>query len=140
MKNVIQHGNQVLIVNGGDPLPDSDCPKSYDECDNIEESLNENTVEGVRWKFDCGFKLDFDGDLLKVSSRFYPPKTHYGKKWDGTCGIYLMDSLIDSKRFETNTLLELKKEVEEYVRQFVSELEQNMGISDVTTGGNKNTQ
>jgi len=51
-----------------------------------------------------------------------------------------MDSLIDSKRFETNTLLELKKEVEEYVRQFVSELEQNMGISDVTTGGNKNTQ
>ena len=137
MNNVIQLGNQTLIVNGGNPIPDSDCPKSYEECDDIEESLNKDTVEGVNWKFDCGFKLDFDGELLKVSSRFYPPKTHYGEKWDGFCGIYLLNQLIDSNRFETDTLPELKDQVENYVRSFIDELEEGMGIGEVSTEGNE---
>jgi hypothetical protein len=136
MSNVIQWGNNMLIVNGGNPIPDSDCPKSYEECDDIEKSLNKDTVKGVNWKFDCGFKLDFDGDLLKVSSRFYPPKTHYGEKWDGSCGIYLLNYLIDSKHFETDTLPELKEQVENYVRMFIKELEEDMGIGYKTTEGN----
>lgn len=137
MNNVIQLGNHILIVNGGNPIPNSDCPKSHEECYDIEKSLNKDTIEGLNWKFDCGFKLDFDGDLLTVSSRFYPPKTHYGEKWDGYCEIYLLNQLIDSKKFETDTLPELKEQVENYVRMFIKELEEEMEIRDVPTEGNK---
>lgn len=131
MNNVVQLDNTILIVNGGNPLPDSDCPTSYEKADKIENKLNENTIAGTKWSFDCGFKLDFDGSLLNVSSRFYPPKTHYGDRWDGECSIYLMDEVVASKKIKTKTLKELKREVEQFVKKQISKI-----FSDKTTKGN----
>lgn len=115
-KSIIEHKNGTIIMNGGNPL--EGCPKDWDEAKLIEEKLNAGKDEDEpqpRWKFDCGFKLDFDGELIRVSSRFYPPKTHYGATWDGTVSIYFLDKEVSEKKFDCATLEELHKQVEEYV-------------------------
>ena len=79
---------------------------------------NRNKDTKPKWKFDCGFKLDFDGPIVSVSSRFYPPKTHYGPKWDGNVTINIFDIKIIKKEFKCNTLNDLKNEVENYISNY----------------------
>lgn len=111
-------------MNGGNPLPG--CPTDWDEAKAIEQNLNNGNdredVDGPTWRFDCGFKLDYDGPLLSVSSRFYPPKTHYGATWDGTATVFLLNEIVGEKKFDSPTLEELKKQVEEYVGGFVEKI------------------
>lgn len=122
--NIINHVNGTIIVNGGNPL--TGCPNDWDEAKEIELKLNngEDKEDGGKpfWDFDCGFKLDYDGPLLSVSSRFYPPKTHYGATWDGTVTVRLLDEEVAEKKFDCPTLEELKKQVEEYVGGFVEKI------------------
>lgn len=114
MNNIIEHKNGTIIINGGNPL--EGCPKDWDEAKLIQAKLNEGkTEEEPQWSFDCGFKLDYDGEIIKVSSRFYPPKTHYGATWDGTVSIWLYDKKVEEKKFDCATLDELKTEAEKYV-------------------------
>jgi len=126
-ENIIQMQGRTIIMNGGDPL--SGCPTSWDEAYKWEDVANEekSEYEEPRWRFDCGLKLDYDGPLLSVSSRFYPPKTHYGPKWDGTVTIYLMGKVIEEKEFECATIDILKEEVETYIKLFVAGLEKVLG-------------
>jgi hypothetical protein len=89
-ENVYQSINgTTVIINGGDP--EKDCPKTWEEAYAIEAKMNEGKQENCEplWDFDCGFKLDFDGPLVKVSSRFYPPKSFDSKIWDGSVQIYM---------------------------------------------------
>lgn len=104
-----------IIVNGGDPLPG--CPENWDEARLIENKFNNGKKEGYEplWDFDCGFKLDFDGPLMSVSGRFYPPKEHYGATWDGSVTVYILDKEYSKKQFDCKTIEELKNQVEEYV-------------------------
>lgn len=71
-----------------------------------------------KWKWDCGFKLDFDGSLLSISSRFYPPHKNIGNFWEGTVQVYFLDDEILRKEFKTDTLDELKVEVEKFVKHY----------------------
>jgi hypothetical protein len=125
--NIIQHPTVTIIINGGNPL--EGCPKDWDEARQIELNLNNGVekddadFESLRWSFDCGFKLDYDGSILRISSRFYPPKTHYGATWDGTVHVYVMGKEIKERRFDCSTLDELKKEVEAYVKTVVGGIE-----------------
>jgi hypothetical protein len=116
--NIIEHANGTIIVNGGNQL--EGCPKDWDEARAIELKLNngEDKKDGGKpfWDFDCGFKLDYDGPLLSVNSRFYPPKTHYGPTWDGTVTISLMGEEIIEKKFDCPTLDQLKIQVEAFVK------------------------
>lgn len=107
-------------INGGNPLPG--CPENWDEAKAIEEKFNEGKdwergeyKSQPVWSFDCGFKLDFDGPLIDVSSRFYPPKSHYGLTWDGTVSIRIEGKDIKEKKFDCPTLDQLKNEVEAYI-------------------------
>lgn len=120
--NIIQTQDSTIIMNGGNPLPG--CPNNWDEARDIENKLNEGKDEfgEPEWKFDCGFKLDFDGPVLRVSSRFYPPKTHYGDTWDGTVTVYLLDKEIEEKKFDCKTLEELKIQVEGYVKSLADKI------------------
>lgn len=122
--NIIHHANGTIIINGGNPLPG--CPKDWNDAKEIELKLNngEDKEDGGKpfWDFDCGFKLDYDGPLLSVSSRFYPPKTHYGATWDGTVIIRLMGEGIAEKKLDCPTLEELKIQVEGYVKTFVDKI------------------
>jgi len=121
-ENIIKHSIGTIIMNGGNPL--EGCPKDWDEAKKIQENLNLNKQEFGEplWKFDCGFKLDFDGSLLRVSSRFYPPKTSYGATWDGSVTISIMGKDIEEKKFDCKTLDELKNQVECYVNSFSEKL------------------
>lgn len=72
-----------------------------------------------KWDFDCNFKLDFDGSLLSINSRFYPPILHYGEKWDGTLHVKILGETILEKKFECDTLDELQKEVEKFTKHYI---------------------
>ena len=66
------------------------------------------------WSWDCNFKLDFDGPLVDVSSRFYPP-TSEEPGWGGKVTINVRGDCVIERRFEAETLDLLKQEVEDYV-------------------------
>jgi hypothetical protein len=72
-----------------------------------------------KWRWDCGFKLDFDGSLLSISSRFYPPHKNDGSWWEGTLHIILLGEPILTKNFKEETLEVLHASVEKYVKQYV---------------------
>ena len=112
--DVIQHPGGTIIINGGNAL--GDCPKDWDQAKILEQYLNANRqTDDLEWKFDCGFKLDFDGGLLTISSRFYPPKTHGGVTWDGDVSIYFSGNEIHRKAFDCETLEQLKESVDAHV-------------------------
>ena len=115
---IITDGHHI-IINGGNPLPG--CPESWDDAHEWEDEVNKDTSkwEVPQWKFDCGFKLDHDGPILSVSSRFYPPKSDYGPRWDGGCEILLMGNTVAQKEFECDSLDELKSQVEAFVSDFI---------------------
>jgi hypothetical protein len=74
------------------------------------------------WTWDCNFKLDFDGSLLRISSRFYPPHKNSGNWWEGTVYIKLLGEVLLQKQFKCITLDELKKEVEEFTKHYADYL------------------
>lgn len=116
MENIIKTQNSTLIFNGGNPL--EGCPKDWDEAKLIQEKLNEGKTDSEpQWSFDCGFKLDYDGGIISISSRFYPPKSHYGATWDGTVSVYCLGDEVEERKFDCKTLDELKIKVEEYVTE-----------------------
>ena len=120
-ENIIEFNGGTVIMNGGDPL--DGCPESWEQAKKITEKLNEGSGEyDPQWGFDCGFKLDFDGDLLSVSSRFYPPKTHYGPTWDGKVHFVWMGEKIITKHFDCATLDDLSQQVTEYVKGVASQI------------------
>jgi hypothetical protein len=120
--NIIQHAHGTTIINGGDPL--EGCPKNWDDAKLVQEQLNEHKGKyEPLWSFDCGFKLDYDGPIISIGSRFYPPKTHYGETWDGKVHVYLMGKEIAVQAFDCLTLDELKTQVETYDQSIMREIE-----------------
>lgn len=127
-ENIIHTQAGTIIFNGGEPLPG--CPNSWDEARLIESKLNsgidkedDEYNDAPRWSFDCGFKLDYDGPILSVSSRFYPPKSHYGATWDGSVTVYVLGKGVGERKFDCPTLEELKRQVEEYLNGIVEKMQ-----------------
>lgn len=88
------------------------------------EERNYTLEESLKWSFDCGFKLDFDGTLLFVSSRFYPPhksSRDYGK-WKGAVSFYLLGKEIHEIEIESETLDEIAALTENYVKGKIEKL------------------
>lgn len=81
-----------------------------------EEVANAGGSE-IRWRFDCNFKLDYDGPMLVVSSRFYPPHKNDHDGWEGTVNICCAgdEEAMVSKIFRCSSLDELRTEVEAHV-------------------------
>lgn len=126
--NIIKTQSETIIMNGGNGL--KDCPTDWDKAREWEKNANggieyEDYDQEIKplWKWDCGFKLDYDGGLMSVSSRFYPPKSHYGETWDGTVTVFIFDKEVQEKKFDCESLEELKKAVEEYVNGLRSKIE-----------------
>lgn len=93
-------------------------PTSWDLAHAWVDDANEDKIDEQEplWAFDCGLKLDFDGPLLHVASRFYPPGPLGGYSWDGGVEVYLGDEVLESKEFDCPTLIALRSEVEAYVK------------------------
>lgn len=66
-----------------------------------------------RWKWDCGLKLDFDGGLLRVSSRFY--QSDYDI-FDGSVEFLIGDDTVFRREFSSRHINVLREEVERYCR------------------------
>ena len=120
---IMSDGNNVLdggriVINGGNPL--KDCPTNWHVAKQWANDANDGAQDWERpvWSWDCGFKLDYDGPVLRFTSRFYPPKTHSGAKWDGPITILLMGDEIDERRFECETLEELRKQVSQFTSEY----------------------
>lgn len=113
---------RLAIINGGAPMPG--CPESPEQAKAWREAANGDKEEWSNplWSWDCGFKLDYDGPLVSVSSRFYPPKSHYGPTWDGTVHIRVLDKEVVTKQFDCATLEELREKVEAFVTGFSAAL------------------
>lgn len=122
MKEIENNGwhtndGRMMIVNGGIAL--KDCPTDWDKANEWKDSANgdRDEYEWPTWSWDCGFKLDFDGPILSICSRFYPPKTHSGNTWDGTVTVYLLGKEIEEKKFDCPDLETLRIEVESYLQE-----------------------
>lgn len=80
----------------------------------------------IKWEWDCGLKLDYDGDVCRISSRFYPPhksSAEYGK-YHGTITVMIGDAIEDIHKheIEANTLDELQKLAENYVSKILDKM------------------
>lgn len=127
--NVIRENGQTLIFNGGNPL--RDCPTDWHEAKRIQDEMNEwkDEYSQPNWKWDCGFKLDFDGPIININSRFYPPKTHQGSTWDGSVTISFLGKEIEEKKFDCDNLQELNTQVEKYIEEFAQRLRNLLNIT-----------
>lgn len=110
-------------------------PKDWKDAKNVLEKLNEfkNEDYDILWNFDCGFKLDYDGGLVKISSRFYPPHKHDGISWSGDVHIFVLDKSVSNKKFEYKELYELKKNVEQYVDDIKNKILNVFNIQNEST-------
>jgi hypothetical protein len=91
---------------------------NWDNANEWEEQANKEDKE-TKWSWDCNFKLDYDGDLVCFSSRFYPP--HYqsdGNYWDGNVDVMVLGESVLKKYFKCDDLDQLKKEVEEFTEHY----------------------
>lgn len=145
----------TIIQNGGSPI--GDCPQSWDQAPGVLADLNEKsktafTANGLcmhdtdsdrslAWKFDCGFKLDFDGTLCSISSRFYPPKSYYGPKWDGSIHVDTGAGETHEVKFDAPTLNALSDRVNEFTvgllatinsaaSAYIADYKQKHGVGD----------
>jgi len=89
-----------------------------------EEANKENGL--IKWSWDCGLRLDYDGDVCRISSRFYPPhksSAEYGK-YSGTIEVMIGDGYeyIHKHKVEAETLDELKSLVEVYVSEIIEKI------------------
>ena len=83
-----------------------------------------------KWTLDCQQKFSFDGQIISIDSRFYPPnyncdwETKKGGGWGGgSVTVYAGDTLIKKKYFKPKESIdELMKEVEEYVEKLKEKL------------------
>lgn len=85
-----------------------------------EEKANEKKeiFDEPKWTWDCNFKLDFDGSLLRISSRFYPPHKNAGDWWEGAVLVNFLGEELLRKEFKCTTLNELKVEVEKFTKHY----------------------
>lgn len=91
------------------------------------EKVNESKeYYDPKWNWDCGFKLDFGGSLLSVTSRFYPPHKNKGDWWEGDLDISFLGKKISTKRFKEDTLDELHLNVETYVREYTDSIKDKL--------------
>jgi len=100
-------------------------PESWEEAEAWESVANKSNstwdMHGPRWRFDCGFKLDYDGGIIQINSRFYPCRYTNGDfAWDGHISVYVLKCRIGDKHIKAANLKELRGKSEEYMNSIAS--------------------
>lgn len=97
---------------------------NWDNAKKWAESANEGKnpkYSEPNWSWDCGLKLDYDGGLMHVSSRFYQVNEDI---FDGSVSFYIGDEAIFNREFSSKHIEVMKKDVEEYVRAITENVKQ----------------
>lgn len=92
------------------------------------DNANKNSTNTCKWSWDCGLKLDYDGELCCISSRFYPPHKNsedYGK-YNGNISVYVLNEKIHTHEIEADTLENLKSLVEKYVLEIEDKIKSSI--------------
>jgi len=72
------------------------------------------------WSFDCGSKLDFDGPVVRASSRFY----HHGNDiYDGSVSFVIGGETIFCREFSSRHIDILRDEIEQYSKAVIGNIE-----------------
>lgn len=117
------NGKDTWIFGGGGSLPGA--PKSWEEFKQWVKEKNEEKPEAwekIEFFADCHCKLDFDGPILSLSCRFYPPAKLYGPKWDGSISVYLLDEKIKTIKIEYDTLDELHDAIIKNTQRIIEDI------------------
>lgn len=80
-------------------------------------------IEEPMWSWDCGLKLDYDGPLVRVSSRFYQVQENI---FDGSVSFYIGDDEIYNREFNSKHIDILKEKVEQYVKDVTESIKANL--------------
>ena len=101
---------------------------NWDNAEAWEEQVNlgKDSWAEPQWNWDCGFKLDFDGPFIHVSSRFYPPHKNNREGWEGSVAVCLMEDEIFKKEFKASTLDELKDQVESWYKDYCQDFAEKL--------------
>ena len=101
---------------------------NWDNAKVWEEKANEKKeiFDEPKWSLDCNFKLDFDGSLLRLRSRFYPTHKNAGNWWEGTVTVNFLDTELLKKEFKCDTLDELKIEVEKFTKHYAGAIKSRL--------------
>lgn len=108
---------------------------------NLEEVAKEG-LSDLEWTNDCQGKMDYDGEVLSVSTRYWPRGGGFhimtgGGSWEGNetrpeikpsahSSILLFGKEIVKKEFEGETPAEVHYAVEVWVREQVTSLAQHL--------------
>lgn len=116
----------TIVFGGGANLPNA--PESWEQFYKWVDEANKDKDEYGEpyWGTDCHFKLDYDGPLVTVSSRFYPPAKYYGPTWDRSVTVYVGEKEIVRKKFDCPTMDELRTKVETYVKVVTVDVENEL--------------
>lgn len=116
----------------------------------------DDVLEGIEWTLDCQGKQDFDADLVRLSSRFYPrgggfaiiTRNENGEvkiedndarpevKPSAVSSIYFRDKQIAERWFDGVTEAEVKAQVEAWAREQIARLEDVVLIAFKKRKGN----
>jgi len=90
---------------------------NLEEIESWIETVNKDKdpQSGPYWACDYGLKLDFDGPLVRVNSRFYTVRRKDKKTWEGEVQILLLYTELARKAFKADTKEKLRELVEEYI-------------------------
>lgn len=85
---------------------------------------NKDKEGGPTWDWDCQFKLDFDGDVLSIASRFRRSDRHgpLDGAWEGTVWVYLLSNLITQQGFKGKDVNEIRDKAEAYVQDLATKI------------------
>ena len=82
-----------------------------------QETENEKSKTDIKWSFDCGYKLDFDGGIVTVESRFYPPHKNNHNGWEGTMNFNVCGEKWTSFDLKEDTLEQIKNKAVKLVKR-----------------------
>lgn len=90
-----------------------------------------NSFPEPQWSWDCGLKLDYDGGILHVSSRFYQSDDDI---FDGSVSFLIGDTELFCKEFPRRHIDVLREDVDRHVAVVTKQIEKmllnNVDASD----------
>lgn len=89
------------------------------------QQANEGKEEDTpTWSWDCQYKLDFDGGIFTIASRF--SRTNWGGPlhgaWDGTMWVYLLGEEVHEQKFKGKDINEVRDKAEAYVQELANKI------------------
>lgn len=86
-------------------------------------TMNEQREYPLAWRNDCQGKKDYDGRLVEVSTRYWPPNYDAHGQHTAHSSILLGGMAVTDRNFTAPTIAECKRQVEQWVASQIQILE-----------------